>query len=60
MQLLAVRHSDLPLKNTTSCLLYPSTLLILHLVVVDCQHDFCHLEGALYVPQGECAVEKNR
>ena len=30
----------------------------IHLVVVDCQHDFCHLEGALYVPQGECAVEK--
>ena len=32
----------------------------IHLIVVDCQHDFCHPEGALYVPQGECAVEKNR
>ena len=29
----------------------------IHLIVVDCQHDFCHPEGALYVPQGECAVE---
>jgi len=29
----------------------------IHLVVVDCQHDFCHPEGALYVPQGERAVE---
>lgn len=34
-----------------------NTSSAIHLIVVDCQHDFCHPQGALYVPKADQAVQ---
>lgn len=35
----------------------PNASSPIHLIVVDCQHDFCHPDGALYVSTAEVAVK---